>query len=386
MRNSHYYAFILYAALAAAAPAAAPPANDKAAVVARQFTGFPGLPSFSLPDLPGFTLPTAGFPLPTGDFPFPTGDFPFPLPTGDFPFPTGLGGFGLKRAEKEEIPPLTGLPTPTGLPTGLPFPTGLPTDFPFPTGLPTGFPFPSGLSFPSGLPLPLPTGLPHSSGYNTKAKRRARRYASPFDLGSLVSSAGGSSTENGLDNACQPVTLLFARGTTETGNMGTVVGPGLSSDTKSALSNSVNVQGVDYAADAAGIATEALGTGGEGTKAMVADVTAALDKCPDTQIVLTGYSQGAMLVHNTMSSLDSAAAAAVKAAVTFGDPFVGTMPANLAEGAFKSFCASGDGVCSAGVASSPSAGGTTSQSSLGHLGYGSDTETAAAFIQGLVTV
>jgi cutinase len=242
--------------------------------------------------------------------------------------------------------------------------------------------------------LTLPTGLLSGSGLGSLLGGTGTG-SSPFAiptglLSGLGSTAGlsaraGSITENGLDDACKNVTLIFARGTTELGNMGSVVGPSLSSDLKTALSNNVAVQGVDYAADVAGIAEEVSPTGGAGTKSMVADVTKALTKCPDTQIVLSGYSQGAMLVHNTMHTLSSTQAASVKAAVTFGDPFDATEPNNVAKGNFKSFCATGDPVCSLGAASSPSSGGTTSKSTLNHLGYGADASTAATFIQGKVS-
>lgn len=144
-------------------------------------------------------------------------------------------------------------------------------------------------------------------------------------------------------------------------------------------------KGVDYAADAAGIASEATGPGA-GSEAMIADVQSALAKCPDTQIVLSGYSQGAMLVHNTMGALNSTAIASVKAAVTFGDPFVGEAIKNLDSADWKSFCATGDPVCESGAASSPASGGTTSASTSSHIGYGADTGTAATFIKGKVTV
>ncbi|KUI69608.1 Cutinase [Cytospora mali] len=227
----------------------------------------------------------------------------------------------------------------------------------------------------------IPTGLLGGLGSGSLGS------SSSSGLGSLAArfSAGGSSTENGLSDACQKVTVIFARGTTELGNMGSIVGPGLSTDLKSALNNNVAVQGVDYAADAAGI-TEEIGSDGPGTQAMVKDVQTALSKCPDTQIVLSGYSQGAMLVHNTMSSLTSTQAASVKVALTFGDPFVGESIKNLDSGSFKSFCATGDSVCLTGASSSPSSGGTTSASTSGHLGYGADTGTAATFVKGKVSV
>lgn len=274
------------------------------------------------------------------------------------------------------LPTLTGLSLPTESITGFSIPTGL--------SLPTDSSFGSGLNADEAVPtLTGLTGLTSISGFSLPTGLTSGSTGLTSGSTGLT---GGSSEEDGLDNACQPVTLIFARGTTEVSNMGTVVGPGLTTDTESALSNKVNVQGVDYAADAAGIAEESTGTGGAGTQAMVADVTEALSKCPDTQIVLSGYSQGAMLVHNTMNNLDSSAAAKVVAAVTFGDPFVGEMPSSLASGTFKSFCATDDTVCDAGVASSPSAGGTTSQSTSGHLGYGSDTGTAATFIKSMVSV
>ena len=48
-------------------------------------------------------------------------------------------------------------------------------------------------------------------------------------------------------------------------------------------------------------------------------VQTALQQCPDSAVVMAGYSQGAMLVHNAAAQL-GAAAGEVKAAVTFGDP------------------------------------------------------------------
>lgn len=53
--------------------------------------------------------------------------------------------------------------------------------------------------------------------------------------------------------ACSDVTVIFARGTTEVGTLGTVVGPPFLSALKSALgSSSVTMNGVDYPADVPG--------------------------------------------------------------------------------------------------------------------------------------
>lgn len=299
--------------------------------------GFPGLPS-GLPGLGG------GSGIPS-------------LPSG-IPGIPGLGGDGTG----------SGIPS---LPTGIP---GLGGDgtgsgsLPIPTGLL------GGLGGGSGTPA-LPTGLPGLGGDSTGTETG--------DTSSTDAAADTNTAAAAAD--CKAVTVIFARGTTEPGTLGAVVGPGLNTALGTALNNNAVVTGVAYAADAGGIATEISPSGGAGTKAMVKAVTDALASCPSTQIVLSGYSQGAMLVHNTMSNLDAAAAGKVKAAVTFGDPFVGQAVKGIPDGAFKSFCASADTVCATGAGTSPSSGGTTSASATGHLGYGSDTTAAATFIKGKVT-
>jgi cutinase len=203
--------------------------------------------------------------------------------------------------------------------------------------------------------------------------------------------------------SCTPYAVLFARGTTETGTLGTVVGPGLQSAVASALGSSnvqtqVNTsppppivtsalpnpllypQGVNYPADFAGIASESFpGSCGPGCTAMASQAKSLLSACPSTTLVLAGYSQGAMVVHNAAQSL-ATAQIPVGAAVTFGDPFKAVLPAGVAAARFRSFCGPGDEVCGtgscAGAVSSCASGST-----LGHLGYGADVGTAAAFIK-----
>lgn len=61
----------------------------------------------------------------------------------------------------------------------------------------------------------------------------------------------GIDTENGVvdGNCCTPLTIIFARGTTEFGNVGTFAGPPFFHVLRSQLGNSgVLVQGVDYPA------------------------------------------------------------------------------------------------------------------------------------------
>ncbi|KAF1836879.1 cutinase [Decorospora gaudefroyi] len=63
----------------------------------------------------------------------------------------------------------------------------------------------------------------------------------------------------------------------------------------------------------------------QGGQAVVRAVTAYNQRCPDTQIVLIGYSQGGQIIDNALcggsgATINGAALAAVKAAIFMGDP------------------------------------------------------------------
>ncbi|KKY20952.1 putative cutinase family protein [Diplodia seriata] len=210
-------------------------------------------------------------------------------------------------------------------------------------------------------------------------------FTSSTPIPQLTGTTTGTSTTD--STSCAPITLIFARGTFELGTMGSVVGPSLSTDLQKALgSTKLSTQGVAYAADVGGIVSEIAG--GAGTAAMVAQAQKALTSCPDTKIVLSGYSQGAMLVHHAVAKLTAAQKARVVAAVTFGDPFKSSKLDGVPVAAFKTFCATGDPVCGLGGVSAlsgmVSSGGDQSSSMLNHLGYGADAPAAAKFIQGRV--
>ena len=105
--------------------------------------------------------------------------------------------------------------------------------------------------------------------------------------------------------------------------------------------------------------------GANGGPIMAKLVQQALSQCPNTKVVLGGYSQGSMVVHNAANSLG---ADQVSAAVLFGDPFkamaVGKLPSNKV----KEYCALGDPVCENGF------------NVMAHIGYGSDAKEAATFL------
>lgn len=105
--------------------------------------------------------------------------------------------------------------------------------------------------------------------------------------------------------------------------------------------------------------------GGSGGPTMAKLTNQALSQCPDTKVVLGGYSQGAMVVHVAASQLQQNQ---VAAAVLFGDPLKLESVGSLPESKVKEFCAQGDPVCENGG------------NIMAHLSYGSKAQTAAQFL------
>ena len=79
--------------------------------------------------------------------------------------------------------------------------------------------------------------------------------------------------------------------------------------------SAVTLQGVNYAADVAGVTSNCGAAGGS---EMADEVKTILARCPNTTIALSGYSQGACVVHNAAASqgLD---ASSIGAVVLFGE-------------------------------------------------------------------
>lgn len=108
------------------------------------------------------------------------------------------------------------------------------------------------------------------------------------DASADLSKRQGSTTRNDLtDGECKNVTVIFARGTTEAGNVGSLAGPPFFDALDEALGDGiVAVQGVDYPADIPGYLD---GGSKEGADTMAGLVSDAVTKCPDTKIVISGY-------------------------------------------------------------------------------------------------
>lgn len=138
----------------------------------------------------------------------------------------------------------------------------------------------------------------------------------------IFSSSDGLSKRTSLSNTrnelglCRPVTVIFARGTIELGNIGALVGPPFFNALEAAIgASNLAVQGVDYPATFLGYLA---GGSKAGAKTLAALTEQAAAQCPDTQIVLSGYSQGAQVVHLGAAKLSASTAARVSAVVSTG--------------------------------------------------------------------
>ncbi|KAM5443500.1 putative cutinase [Microsporum ferrugineum] len=145
--------------------------------------------------------------------------------------------------------------------------------------------------------------------------------------------------ENGiLDHApCQPLTMIFARGTNEGGNMGKVIGRPLAAALRAQTGNKVIIQGVNYEATPEGN----LLLGLNGGPIMSQLVGKSLEQCPDSKVVLAGYSQGAMVTHAAAVLTPKG----VSALAVFGDPGRFAPFVNISPDKTKKYCLPGDPVC-----------------------------------------
>ncbi|RAL66541.1 hypothetical protein DID88_006231 [Monilinia fructigena] len=127
--------------------------------------------------------------------------------------------------------------------------------------------------------------------------------------------------------ACTEVTVIFARGTTE---------------------------------------TPTLGTQGHGKYGFL-----GLIQLPKhTKLVISGYSQGGQLVHNAAKQLPAATSAKIAAAVIFGDPDNGSPVQGVPASKTKIICHVGDNICEHG-----------DMILMPHLTYGMDATAAASFVK-----
>ncbi|KAI1189181.1 carbohydrate esterase family 5 protein [Nemania serpens] len=132
-------------------------------------------------------------------------------------------------------------------------------------------------------------------------------------------SATNTTANDFLDSGCRPVIFLFARGSWQDGNVGGTPGPQVIEQLKKRLdSDGVAAQGLDYPAELLdNLRSE--GCDPVDVVTFTALIARAAAECPAAKLVLSGYSQGAALVHAAAKTLAPEVAARVVAAVTFGD-------------------------------------------------------------------
>jgi len=172
--------------------------------------------------------------------------------------------------------------------------------------------------------------------------------------------------ETGSSSACPKAILIFARGSTEPGNMGVTVGPLLASALETTYGAAqLWIQGVGgpYSAD---LVSNFL-PGGSSTAAFEEGVrlfNLANSKCPNSIVVAGGYSQGAAVIAGSVSRLSAAVRNQVKGVVLFGytqNKQNNGGISNYHSGSLKVFCAVGDLVCEGTLTITPA-----------HLTYGDE--------------
>jgi len=185
---------------------------------------------------------------------------------------------------------------------------------------------------------------------------------------------GTGSTANELSGACKQITFIFARGSTEIGNMGSTVGPPTCDGLKKAYNDDVACQGVGGAYKAS-VGSNALpgGTTAASYNEAISIFEDAAQKCPDTIIVAAGYSQGAAVMVNAVSKLDPSVQERVAGVVLYGNTRNkqenGKIP-NFPPEKAKTYCNASDGVC-----------GGALLVTAGHLTYTRDVKEAVSYLQ-----
>ncbi|KAF5377898.1 hypothetical protein D9615_006822 [Tricholomella constricta] len=183
----------------------------------------------------------------------------------------------------------------------------------------------------------------------------------------LALSAFAAPTSDVSIQACSAVTVYFARGTNESGTIGTRVGPQFKAALQSALGGkSLEFIGIDYPATIWGFLA---GGDAGGATTMANSVTSKASSCPSTKIVISGYSQGAQVAHLAAGKMSATVQNRVNAAVVFGDPYNGQPFAGVIAGRSKTFCHDGDFICTGGILVTDA-----------HTNYDQDVGAAAAFV------
>ncbi|OLN95220.1 Cutinase 3 [Colletotrichum chlorophyti] len=173
-------------------------------------------------------------------------------------------------------------------------------------------------------------------------------------------------TQNGFNGDCKSTIVIFARGTTEGGNVGTLAGPPFFQALSAQVGpGNLAVQGIEYPANIPGFLA---GGDANGSQEMARLTQQAVTNCPSSSVIMSGYSQGGQLVHNGAAMMPPAMTAKVAGVVIFGDPLNGQPVQGVDASRTKIICHNGDNICEGG-----------NQIRRAHLTYRENADEAAQF-------
>ena len=115
------------------------------------------------------------------------------------------------------------------------------------------------------------------------------------------------------------------------------------------------------------------GGSASGATTMASLVNETLATCPSSSLLLSGYSQGAQLVHLATSSLPANTTSKISSVIMFGDPKNGTAIQGVDASRVLTVCHTGDDICKGG-----------DSIGISHLNYSADAGSAAMFALGSV--
>ncbi|KAI9375533.1 cutinase-domain-containing protein [Aspergillus egyptiacus] len=186
------------------------------------------------------------------------------------------------------------------------------------------------------------------------------------------------SNANDLENGiCKPVSFIFARGSTESGNMGYIIGPQVCANLKLRLgSDNVACQGVGGAYTASLIPNFFPENTNQASIDEAVDMFQLAENCPGTQIVAGGYSQGSAVISGAIQDMSDSLRDMVKGVVLFGYTRnlqdLGRIP-GYPRDQTEVFCNLGDLVCVGTLVITAS-----------HLTYGTDASEAGRFLASML--
>ncbi|CZS92183.1 uncharacterized protein RAG0_02662 [Rhynchosporium agropyri] len=276
------------------------------------------------------------------------------------------------------------------IPIPIPIPLPVPLPVPLPAPLPALLPVPAAVAPDPAAALNLASNVTGSildtiENMLKPASNSTANSNLPAELVAFISQHGMAILQNGLAAlgmgvnmngtnvmsgtgkkvVCPKMSVVFARGTGEPGNVGILTGPPFFAALGEYINgtNQLAIQGVDYEAQPAGFFA---GGSMNGAIKMAGLVRSSLTNCPSTPLLLSGYSQGAQLVYLALPLLPPDITSKIASVVLFGDPKNGTAIPGVDEKRTKTFCHDGDDICRGG-----------SKVSRDHLTYVNDATGAA---------